>query len=339
MFIQFIILILFSLALIYFQSKYFFLIDQPTKQKHKLDYNKNTPLSGGIYFFLAFSINLILEKNYNQNFLIIFFLALFLILGIYSDLKINFTPKIRLLFQSIIILFLIIFLELKINRTGIFFLDPFISNYFFNIFFTLSCIIVLLNGSNFCDGVNVNLVGYYLFLILAILLSSLTIPNIYFDIEKMFLIILIFYIFNLFGKFFLGDNGVYVITIFMSIFIINLINYNNTISPLLALNLLWYPAFENLFSILRRYMHKTKVEIADRSHLHILIFEKLSSKFDIKFSNSLSGIILNIYMFVGFLISLKYYDDSKVLILIFLTNIILYMIVYFYLFLNRPKLK
>ncbi len=339
MFIQFIILILLSFALIYFQSKYFFLIDRPIKQKHKLDYNKNTPLSGGIYFFLAFSINLILEKNYNQNFLIILFLAMFLILGIYSDLKINFSPKIRLFFQSIIIFFLIIFVELKINKTGIFFLDPFINNYFFNIFFTLSCIIVLLNGSNFCDGVNVNLVGYYLFLILAILLSSLPIPNILFDIEKIFLIIFIFYIFNIFGKFFLGDNGVYVITIFISIFVINLINYNNSISPLLALNLLWYPAFENLFSILRRYIHKTKVDIADRSHLHILIFEKLSTKFDIKFSNSLSGIILNVYMFVGFLISLQYFDDSKVLILIFLLNIIFYTVLYFYLFLNRPKLK
>ena len=339
MFIQFIFLILLALALIYFQSKFFFLIDQPTKQKHKLDYNKNTPLSGGIYFFLAFSINLILEKNYNQNFLIILFLVLFLILGIYSDLKINFSPKIRLLFQSIIILFLIFFLELKINKTGIFFLDPFINNYIFNTVFTFSCIIVLLNGSNFCDGVNVNLVGYYLFLVLAILLSSLTIPNVLFNIEKMFLIILVFYIFNVFGKFFLGDNGVYVITIFISIFIINLINYNNNISPLLALNLLWYPAFENLFSILRRYIHKTKVEIADRSHLHILIFEKLSSKFNIKFSNSLSGIILNIYMFAGFLVSLKYFNESKVLILIFLINIMIYMIVYFYLFLNHPKLK
>ena len=49
-----------------------------------------------------------------------------------------------------------------------------------------------------------------------------------------------------FGKCFLGDNGVYVISILLSFIVINIINYNN-LNPIIAINLLWYPAFENLF--------------------------------------------------------------------------------------------
>lgn len=55
---------------------------------------------------------------------------------------------------------------------------------------------------------------------------------------------------------FLGDNGVYVISVFMSIYIIQFTNLNNNVSSLIALNLLWYPAFENLFSIIRRIVTK-----------------------------------------------------------------------------------
>tara|TARA_A100001015_G_scaffold320117_2_gene445381 strand:- start:2667 stop:3116 length:450 start_codon:yes stop_codon:yes gene_type:complete len=143
---------------------------------------------------------------------------------------------------------------------------------------------------------------------------------------------LIFYIFNLFGKYFLGDNGVYVVSIFISIYIIRFINLNNDhVSSLLALNLLWYPAFENLFSIVRRKLTNQKVQTADRKHLHILIFEKISRHNNYKISNSLSGIFLNLYMSIGIFISTFFYNRSDILLLITLVNIILYLITYFYL--------
>ena len=50
MFYHILLLIILSITLIVFQSKYFFLVDQPQKQKHKLDFNKNVPLTGGIIF-------------------------------------------------------------------------------------------------------------------------------------------------------------------------------------------------------------------------------------------------------------------------------------------------
>ena len=40
MYIQFTFLILLSISLIFIQSKYFFLVDRPENQQHKLAYNK-----------------------------------------------------------------------------------------------------------------------------------------------------------------------------------------------------------------------------------------------------------------------------------------------------------
>lgn len=336
MFYHILVLIILSIALIVFQSKYFFLVDQPQKQKHKLDFNKNVPLTGGLYFFLSIAYYLLIGNSLT-NLYIILFIFLFLILGIYSDIKIDFSPKLRLLIQATLLICLILFVDLKINKTNIFFIDYFIENKIFNILFTLSCIIVLLNGSNFCDGINVNVVGYFLIVLLIIANSSLIKPDFFLKIENLIPIFFIFYCFNLFGKCFLGDNGVYITSIIISIYVINLVNLNPMASPILALNLLWYPAFENLFTIARRLVSKNKIQIADRLHLHVLIFEKISKKKKINFSNSISGICLNIFMFMGIFFSMENYNSSKALALILLLNISFYIISYIFLFLNRSK--
>ncbi len=328
MFIQIISLILLSLSLIFFQSKYFILIDRPQEQKHKLDYHKNIPLSGGIYFFLAFAANTLMTSYNQQNLIVMIFLLLFLTLGIYSDLKSDFSPKVRLFYQAILVLTLIMLIDLNIDKTNIFFIDYLIHNHIFNLLFTFSCILVLLNGSNFCDGINCNVSGYYLIVILAIFFSGLAIPDIVFQIENIIIIFSIFFIFNFLGKYFLGDNGVYVISIFVSIYVIQFINFNNQASSLLALNLLWYPAFENLFTIIRRIVLKSKIQTADREHLHILLFEKISEGISIKISNSMSGIILNLFMAIGIFTSIKYYNQNKILILILSLNILTYVISY-----------
>lgn len=334
MFILLIPLSILLIALIYFQSKYLVLIDSPHGQSHKSLYNKNTPLAGGIYLFLTLVISINLIQIDKYSILLSTFLFSILVLGIFSDLKRNFSPKLRLFLQFVIIFFFILLLDLKINRTGVFFLDIFIDNNLFNLFFTSICITIVINGSNFCDGVNCNVIGYYLIVIISILVSKLSYPTNFPNINILIIIFLVFYFANIFQKTFLGDNGTYVVSAFMSIYVINFINLNNTISPLLALNLLWYPAFENLFTIIRRLVANKKVQLADRSHLHILILEKISKKQNSVFSNSVTGIILNLIMLIGTLISINFYNNGKILILILLINISLYTIAYYY-FLRR----
>ena len=335
---QCIFLIILSISLISIQIKYSILLDNPKGERHKINYNKNVPLSGGTYLFLAMLLNIFLTKSHNENSLILVFIFLFLILGTYSDLKKNFSPRIRILLQTALIILMIFFLDLKINKTNIFYLDSYINNNFFNLIFTSFCILVLLNGSNFCDGINCNVIGYYLVICLAILYSSLPTPNIL-SIEIIISIYAIFYIFNLLKKCFLGDNGVYVVSIFMSIYIIKFINLNTNVSPLIALNLLWYPAFENLFSIIRRIVTKKKIQVADRSHFHILIFKKILKNNNINFSNSLSGIFINIFMAIGIFASIIFRNNSEILMLILLINIIIYVSGYLFLMQRMRKSK
>ena len=327
---QCIFLIILSISLISIQIKYSILLDNPKGERHKINYNKNVPLSGGTYLFLAMLLNTFLTKSHNENSLILVFIFLFLILGTYSDLKKNFSPRIRILLQTTLIILMIFFLDLKINKTNIFYLDSYINNNFFNLIFTSFCILVLLNGSNFCDGINCNVIGYYLIICLAILYSGLPTPN-FLTIEIIISIYAIFYMFNLFKKCFLGDNGVYVISVFMSIYIIQFTNLNTNVSSLIALNLLWYPAFENLFSIIRRIVTKKKIQVADRSHFHILIFKKILKNNNINFSNSLSGIFINVFMAIGIFVSIIFRNNSKILMLILLINIIIYITGYLFL--------
>jgi hypothetical protein len=94
--------------------------------------------------------------------------------------------------------------------------------------------------------------------------------------------------------------------------------------------LLWYPAFENLFTILRRSIVSVTVDIADKKHLHTLLYKFYKRKFkkDL-FSNSLSGITLNIYNFISIFISFKYMNNMQILASVIILNIIIYLIVYF----------
>ena len=327
-----------SISLIYIQSKYSFLVDKPENQEHKLTQNKNVPLSGGLFLFFSLLVGILQMENQQQNFTVCIFLFLFLILGIYSDLKINFSPKLRFFFQAALVILTITIIDLKIDKTNVVFLDLYINNDIFNLIFTSACILVLINGSNFCDGINCNVVGYYLIVAFAIFLIDLPLPSLFISIEKILIIFTIFYLINLFHKSFLGDNGVYVISFFMSIYVIEFINMNNNISSLLALNLLWYPAFENLFTIIRRMFSKKSIQIADRYHLHILMFEKILNNKRFIIYNSLTGIILNIFVLCGIFLSINFYNNGKILVLIMTVNILCYIMTYYFLLFKKKNL-
>jgi UDP-N-acetylmuramyl pentapeptide phosphotransferase/UDP-N-acetylglucosamine-1-phosphate transferase len=294
------------------------------KQTHKINFKKKIVLSGGFYILLS----LIISKYFfnfqiNEDFILVLFC--FFLLGFFSDIKPKLSPKIRLSIQISLIIMYLYFFEIQIYKTNIFFIDYFIHSFIFNLFFTTFCVVVFLNGSNFIDGVNTNLIGYYLIILLII--------SIYysFEFELIYVIIslFIFLLFNLFGKCFLGDNGVYVLSILISFIIIKLINLNS-LNPIIAINLLWYPAFENLFTILRRSIVGVTVDIADKKHLHTLLYKFYKRKFkkDL-FSNSLSGITLNIYNFISIFISFKYMNNMQILASVIILNIIIYLIVYF----------
>ena len=210
---------------------------------------------GGIYIFIPLVFLFL-----NEYQIIFYTFILFFILGLFSDLSVFNSAKKRFVLQILILFFFVYFSKLEITSTRINLIDNFLENTYFNYFFTIFCLIVLINGSNFIDGLN-SLLLVYLLLILCFLfkLDLLNISNLVEQKEYGLFIILIFIIaMNFSNQLFLGDSGSYSLSFVTGVTLINIYNLNQQITPYFIILLLWYPCFENLFSIFRKIISKKK---------------------------------------------------------------------------------
>ena len=229
---------------------------------------KKIPLIGGILFLIS-SINLFYEKNLIFCFIILIIFTI----GFLSDNRIINSPKIRIFFQSLVIFIAVYSLDIQISSTRISVLDKLIDIKIFGIIFCVFCLMILINGSNFVDGLNGLLLGYCL-IILFILAKSDLLYLIQIEEDLLlffFLSIVIMLFFNFFNLFYLGDGGSYSIGLVLGFLLISIYNFSNNISPFFIILLLWYPCFENLFSILRKNKFKNSPIVADDKHFHQLL--------------------------------------------------------------------
>ena len=96
--------------------------------------------------------------------------------------------------------------------------------------------------------------------------------------------------------------------------------------------LLWYPGFENLFSIIRKQRFKKSALKPDVYHLHQLIFYYFQKKnyFNKNYISTITGLSINFYNLLIFLFaSMNPYNTILQFLLIFvsvLTYISLYLI-------------
>ena len=114
-------------------------------------------------------------------------------------------------------------------------------------------------------------------------------------------------------------------------FLIQLNNENYFLSPYFIALLLWYPAFENLFSIIRKIIKQDPL-MPDNFHFHQLLFFYLKKRdnFTIKrFSNIIASILIIIYNLIVFLIGSNFVNHTKILLFLILINIIVYLTSYF----------
>ena len=322
-----------SLFLIFLVIKFLFknLRNEFHKDHQKLAGKKSVPLIGGIIMFIFYALQTIELDTF-----FLLFSLLILILGILSDNNLINSPKIRLLTQLLIILSYVYFSEIYILDLKNDFLNTLLENRLFNLFFVTSCFLVLINGSNFIDGLDGLNLGYFILVILIIFYIKKT-----YDIEiNQNLLIIIFYslsfllLLNLLNFLYLGDSGAYLIAFILGSFLIHTHNDNLYLSPYLIALLLWYPAFENLFSIIRKKLFKKNPLHPDNGHFHQLLFKLIKKNkkiFISKYSNIISSLIILFYNFIIFFIALKFISQSKILILILLINIFLYITVYNYL--------
>ena len=163
--------------------------------------SRNIPLSGGLILILTSYYYLDLF-----NFIYIFFIFC---VGFLSDTKIINSPKLRFVIQTLVVLSVVYFSSITVISTRIIFIDQLLTHNIFRIFFTIFCILIVINGCNFIDGVNTSLIGYCL-----IISSSLyyldtngievtQIINFYNLIPVLFAL----FILNFFNKLYLGDGG------------------------------------------------------------------------------------------------------------------------------------
>ena len=319
------------LILIYFINNFFSkkkILESNTGSKHQSFANNSVPLSGGILIFFPV-LNLLI---YDQPLIgLIFFLLFFL--GIYSDLNILSSPKKRFLIQIIIILIFVFFSKLSVLPTRIEFIDKIFSYPILNYLFTAFCLMVLINGSNFIDGLNGILIGYFLIVMFFIYNLSLLDFSDLGNFKELFILITVLFliVMNYFNKLFLGDNGAYSLSFLMGVLLINIYNLNQNISPYFIILLLWYPCFENLFSIIRKFIEKKNPLKPDNDHLHQLIYLLIKKKYKLNNlkSNNISSLVIITFNFaVLYAASWDiYYTKHQLMVLSI--SIFLYLIIFF----------
>ena len=305
---------------IYFKKKK--LLSNYTGDRHQLFTNRNNiPLLGGV--FLIVPLILINYENYIYSLLIIFTS----LIGILSDTKILISPKKRFLFQLTLIFFSVIFLNLEILSSRIIFFDNLLEGKIFNIFFTSFCMLVLLNGSNFIDGLNGLLITYMTIVIIILFKLNLISGFLLYEDQIKYLIffLLILNILNFCNLLMLGDTGAYILSFFIGFLIISCHKVNPYISPYFFITIIWYPCYENLFSIIRKFKSNSSPLNPDNKHLHQMLFLVIKKKF---FKNSLlannaSSLIINIVNFgIVYVSSIKPYSSVYQITLIIISLII-----------------
>ena len=331
------IFLFFLIILIIFINKFFLqknlLISETGDVHQKFASKSKIPLTGGLMIFLGY---LYFLDDSVLSF--IFFSFIILILGILSDLKAIKSANFKFILQILIIISCVVFNDMQINDTRIFYLDEFLKNNLANYFFITFCVLVVVNGTNFIDGMNTLSIGHYLSVSLIILYlfmdQTIIIDNI--SIIYIVILLLIVFLFNFSNQLFLGDSGSYLLGFSFSIFLINIYNWNPIISPFFIILLLWYPCYENLFSILRKNILKRSPMNPDANHMHQLIFFFIKKKFKLKIisANLLTAQIINIYNFCIFIIGLKFIAKSEVQVLLILISIVIYTTIYFKLFIR-----
>ncbi len=309
-----------------------YLIDKKDTSDHKkkIVTETKTPLSGGLVFIIFFIV-VIPQENYVLLASIIFLYFI----GIISDVNYLSSPLKRIILQSLLIISFVLSSDITIKTLSVEILDNLLNFQIIQYLFILACFLVLINGFNFLDGINTLVIGNFLICLLSIYYVSIE-----FDlflnfklIEKLINILFIIFIFNFFGKSFLGDSGTYSISFLIGLICINFAYENHLIvSPYFVACLLWYPAIENLFSILRRVFSKNKLSKADNDHLHHYLYLNLKRSSFFKnnlFLNTFTGILINIFIFSSAYLASAYYNQTKILLIIILFNIFVYLFAYF----------
>ena len=226
-----------------------------------------------IFFNYQLDLNLIGSKITFQNFFAINFLIIsFFLIGFFDD-KYKIKPEKKIIFCIFFLIVSLIFNKnLLLNDLNF---DSYkkIFLHDLNFFFTIFCIIILVNAINFYDGINGQ--SIVLFLISFIFLSYVSENFIFYLLICSVLIFILFL--NLHNKIFMGDNGIYLLSTVLSICLIYEYKEFKSIKHVEEIFfLLIIPGYDLVRLTISRVIRGKNPFYGDRNHIHHLLIDKFS---------------------------------------------------------------
>ena len=314
-----IIYILISSSIIYL-SIYLKYYDKPNQRAvHRIP----TINTGGLIFYLFF-LSVVSLEEFNHNIELIVSIGFFVCLTGFIDDRINLNPLNKIVLILIPSIYLILS-GISINDLGQYEYLGYLELGKFKIPFLLMAIGLLINATNYIDGIDGLLLTFFLSCLLyyIFLIDDTKTVNLlkFFVIASFFNLILNLLPSKSKFKVFSGDSGSLFIGFFISFMTIELYNSFN-IHPAFLIWPLWYPVYDFLFVSINRLLNKKSIFKPDNTHLHHVISKKF-------YGNRISPLILFLIVnssiiFIGYNIS----EISKALSLsIFVIGFTLFFIV------------
>lgn len=287
-----------SVYIIKYLSKKRTFIDNDLKKKQAIHFS-NIPRSGGLLIFFVITIAIIFNYIYlKQNYFhFLPIIILIFILGLIDDYGVKLNPLLRFLILFFISFIYLTTFEYKLRTTGIGILDILLFKYNLEFLIITICFLILINGSNFIDGINGNLTLHFIIILIYLFYCSYnSLDNFNNLIIPLILALFPFLIFNFKNKIFLGDGGAYLSGLIIGILVVEIMYLKPKISPFYFLILTFYLGSEVLISFFRRLWKKKSIVTADFNHLHSLLYSliKKNKKLD---AHLISSLTINLSFF------------------------------------------
>lgn len=279
---------------------------------------------GGLVMYFGVAALILISSYQEIKFTILYLLFCFLPLGVITlveDFHKPSPPWVRLF-----VMFFSSWLILKMTNIQLpIFDNPLLKDILAEpkiqyIFYTF-CLVGLMNGVNFIDGVN----GNFAFLIISMFTSLSFLALIVSDFEFISLLILCsipllaFFLINYpWGRIFAGDLGAYLYGALVGFLIIFFFGRHEDISAWNALLITFYPIIELIFSAFRKILNGKSPMEPDTYHLHLKIYTILFNGLKKpRLANNLVTLFLVLFWLMPTLI-LPWVYHSHLLLAIFL---------------------
>jgi len=286
----------------------------------------DTPLTGGpgifLYFISGSIYFFIINENIGlNNIYLILIISIIFMIGLLDDIF-NINYKIRLLS-----LFLVIYFFLKFDERFIInelYFETFNQTYLLgglSLLITPLFIMLLLNSINMADGINGNS-GLIFLSYFSLLFENDNLLNHYIILITIPLIIFLY--FNLKNKLYLGDSGVYLISIFISLYVIYKYKYGlHNLSCEKIFLIFMIPGIDMFRLFCWRIYNKINPFEGDLNHLHHLLIKKFSN---------INSLMIYLLLILWPNLILYFFSLNKIML------IVLNLLIYFYLIVKLKKL-